>query len=104
MIDRRGLLKFFPLAPLAFRVGEDEKIVTTHPLVAQADKPMRTIFCFRFTKAVDDEAKHHVFKQARDMLDNAGFADSLAFVLPVGLELDVFCVPKEQGNVRTRND
>jgi hypothetical protein len=40
-MERRDLLKFFPLAPLAFRDGKG--IVVTEPPVLRADKECRKI-------------------------------------------------------------
>jgi hypothetical protein len=95
VIDRREVLKFFPLTPLAFRVGKDEKIVEARPSVAQASSAMRTIFCFRLSVHLSQDRVESIRTSVREMLDRSGFSDALSFVLPVGIELDVFCVPKE---------
>ena len=98
---RRSLLKSLPFASL----GAYAATATTPEAkasVAEVRKDTRVVFAFRITRPAPREAINNLGTDVRSMLDAHGFSDSMAFVLPEYLELEVFEI-EGANHVRNRD-
>jgi hypothetical protein len=98
---RRSLLKSLPFTAL----GAYAATATTPEAkasVAEVRKDTRVVFAFRLTRPAPREAINNLGTDVRSMLDAHGFSDSMAFILPEYLELDIFEI-EGANNVRNRN-
>ena len=99
---RRSLLKSLPFTALC---GYTATATTPEAKagVAEVRKDTRAVFAFRLTRPAPREAIDNLRTNVRSMLDAHGFSDSMAFVLPEYLELDIFEI-EGANHVRNRND
>lgn len=97
---RRSLLKSLPFVSLAAYAAPS----TAKASVAEIEgKDTRLVFAFRLTRPAPREAIASLKEQVRSILDAHGFSDSMAFVLPEYLELDIFEI-EGANHVRNRDD
>lgn len=83
MLDRRSILKLLPTA-MPLWAAEP----TVHEI-----KDNRTLIVFRLTRQLPKEHLEHFADNARKTLERAGLKGVPAWILPYGVEMDVFSLP-----------
>ena len=96
---RRSLLKSLPFTAL----GAFAAKASIAEVASPDQKDSRVVFAFRLTRPAPRDAIADLRTNVRSMLDTHGFSDSMAFVLPEYLELDIFEI-EGANNVRDRNN
>jgi len=94
VIDRRSILKLLPAAvPLAASATVGKEFEGVVEPTAHAVGNDRVLIVFRLTRSMTGVQFDHFMDNARQSLERAGLKDIPAFVLPFGVEMDVFSLP-----------
>lgn len=100
---RRSLLKSLPFTALGAFAAAPASRASVAEVASPDRKDTRAVFAFRLTRPAPQDAIDNLRIEVRSMLDTHGFSDSMAFVLPEYLELDIFEI-EGANNVRDRNN
>lgn len=96
MLDRRGILKLLPVAGIPVcseRILGKELAAAAEIRSTSMPANDRYLMVFRITHPIPAMKVELLQAQARSGLDQLGFRDVKAIVVPYGMDVDVFSLP-----------